>query len=159
MEINLGIVMAAMVNFLILLFIAKRFLFIPVSKILQMRKQELDSSFEEASRDKEEANRLKIENGEKLKLAKKEGKEIVEKYKLKAEKISAELIQSAKQEAELIIQRARVDLKREIEKARSEIKTQVIDLSVVLSEKALEQHIDESEHRRLIEDFIYKVGS
>ena len=159
LEMNLGQIIAAMVNFILLLFIAKHFLFIPVGKILQTRKQELDSSFEKANSDKEEANRFKIENEEKLKLAKHEGKGIVEKYKQKAEKISAELIQNAKQEAELIIERARVEVEREQEKAKSEIKTQVIDLSLVLSEKALGKHIDESEHRKLIEDFIFKVGS
>ena len=158
-EINLGNIIAAMVNFLILLFIAKRYLFIPVNKILETRKQELESSFEQARTDKEEANRLKIENVEKLKLAKKEGKEIVEIYKQKAEKISGELIEDAKQEAILILERSRVEIEREKEKAQSEIKKQVIDLSLILSEKALEQHIDESEHRRLIEDFIFKVGS
>jgi F-type H+-transporting ATPase subunit b len=161
MEIGmkLSTVIAAMVNFLILLFIAKRFLFVPVSKILETRKQELNSSFEQAKSDKEEANRLKIENGEKLKLAKREGKEIVEIYKQKAEKISGELIEDAKHEATLIIERSRVEIQREKEKAESEIKKQVIDLSLMLSEKALEQLIDEKEHRRLIEDFIFKVGS
>lgn len=159
MEIDLGIVIAAMVNFLILLFIAKRFLFIPVSKILETRRLELNSSFEQARIDKEESNRLKIENGEKLKLAKQEGKKIVEVYKQKAEKISGELIEDAKQEAALIIERSRVEIQREKEKAESEIKKQVIDLSLMLSEKALEQLIDEKEHRRLIEDFIFKVGS
>ena len=159
MGIDLGIVIAAMVNFLILLFIAKRFLFIPVSKILETRKQELESSFEKARLDKEEANRFKIENSEKLKLAKQEGKEIVEVYKEKAEKVSRELIEDAKQEAALIIERSRVEIQREKEKAESEIKKQVIDLSLVLSERALEQIIDEKEHRRLIEDFIFKVGS
>ena len=109
MEIGIVLdkVIAAMVNFLILLFIAKRFLFIPVSKILETRKQELQSSFAQANEDKEEANRLKIENGEKLKLAKKEGKGIVEIYKQKAEKISGELIQDAREEAALILERSR----------------------------------------------------
>ena len=159
MEINLGTVIAAMINFLILLFIAKRFLFIPVNKILETRKQELDSSFEEASKDKEEAKRLKIENGEKLKLAKREGKEIVETYKKKAERISEELIEEAKEEAMLIIERARIEIEREKQKAESEVKKQAVDLSLILSRKALEQYIDEKEHRRLIEDFISKVGS
>jgi len=159
MEINIGIVIAAMINFLILLFVAKRFLFIPVNKLLEERKQKLDSSFEQAKKDKEEAERLKIENGEKLKLAKKEGKEIVEIYKQNAQKISEELLEEAKQEASLIIERSKVEVEREKEKAQSEIKKQVIDLSLILSEKALEQHIDEKEHRRLIEDFIFKVGS
>ncbi|MBU3092557.1 F0F1 ATP synthase subunit B [Clostridium sp. CM028] len=156
---DLGNIIAAMINFLILLFIAKRYLFTPVNRILDTRKQELNSSFEQARNDKEEAKRLKIENGEKLNLAKKEGKEIVEKYKQKAEKISGELIKDAKKEALLIIERSRVEIDREREKAQSEIKKQVIDLSLVLSEKALGQHIGEEEHRRLIEDFIFKVGS
>lgn len=158
-EMNLGNIIAAMINFLILLFIAKRYLFKPVNKILDTRKQELDSSFEKARMDKEEANKLKLENGEKLKLAKKEGKEIVEIYKQKAEKMSSELIEDARQEATLIIERSRVEIERETEKAQSEIKKQVIDLSLILSEKALEQRIDEKEHRRLIEDFISKVGN
>ena len=158
-EMNLGNIIAAMVNFIILLFVAKRFLFIPVGKILETRKQELDSSFKEASRDREEAKRLKVENEAKLKSAKQEGKKIVEIYKQKADKISGELIQDAKQEAMIIIERSRVEIEREKEKAASEIKKQVIDLSLILSEKALEHHIDEKEHRRLIEDFIFKVGS
>ena len=158
-EMNIGNIIAAMVNFLILLLIARRFLFIPVNKILETRKQELESSFEQARKDKEEANRLKIENGEKLKLAKQEGKEIVETYKQKAEKVSGELIEDAKKEATIIVERSRVEIQREKEKAESEIKKQVIDLSLILSERALEQIIDEKEHRRLIEDFIFKVGS
>ncbi|MGV8980044.1 F0F1 ATP synthase subunit B [Clostridium sp.] len=156
---NLSKIIAAMINFLLLLFIAKRYLFKPVNKILDTRKQELESSFEKARIDKEEANKLKMENVEKLKLAKKEGKGIVEIYKQKAEKISSELIEDARHEATLIIERSRVEIERETEKAQSEIKKQVIDLSLILSEKALERHIDEKEHRRLIEDFISKVGS
>jgi len=159
MEINLGTIIAAMLNFLILLFVAKRFLFIPVNKILDERKQNLDSSFERARKEKEEADRLKIENGEKLKLAKKEGKEIVETYKKNAEKISGELIEEAKHEAALIMERAKIEIEREKQKAESEVKKQVIDLSLILSEKVLEEHIDEKGHRQLIEDFISKVGS
>ncbi|WP_413228419.1 F0F1 ATP synthase subunit B [Clostridium sp. CS001] len=159
MEMNLGNIIAAMVNFLILLLIAKRFLFIPVSNILETRKQELESSFEKASKDMDEASRLKVENGKKLELAKQEGKGIVETYKQKAEKVSGELIEDAKKEAAIIIERSRVEVQREKEKAESEIKKQVIDLSLILSERALEQIIDKEEHRKLIEDFILKVGS
>ena len=57
------------------------------------------------------------------------------------------------------MERSRVEIEREKEKAASEIQKQVIDLSLILSEKALEKLIDEKEHRKLIEDFIVKVGS
>ena len=91
--------------------------------------------------------------------SKTKGREIVEEYKVNAQNISQEIIDEAKKESIIIMDRSRVEIEREKEKAASEIKKQVIDLSLILSEKALEQHIDEKEHRRLIEDFIFKVGS
>ncbi len=157
--IKLGTIIAAMINFLILLFIAKHFLFIPVNKILETRKQELVSSFKEADKDKEEARRLKAESDEKLKLAQKEGKNIVEMYKLRAEKISGELIKEAKQEALLIIERSRIETERQKQKVENEVKKQVIELSLILSERALEQHINKEEHKKLIEDFISEIGT
>lgn len=54
--------------------------------------------------------------------------------------------------------RARKEAEREKEKAAEEIKSQAVELAILLSQKALEKTIDENEHRRLINDFISKVG-
>ena len=51
-----------------------------------------------------------------------------------------------------------IEIQREEEKVKYELKQQVVDISVMLSEKALGESIDESKHRELINDFIEKVG-
>ena len=44
------------------------------------------------------------------------------------------------------------------DKLKKQIKKQAVDLAVELSVKALEDSIDENVHRKLISDFIAKVG-
>ena len=50
------------------------------------------------------------------------------------------------------------EIGREKEKAEYEVKKQAVDLAVELSIKALDTQIDEDLHRKLISDFIAKVG-
>jgi len=123
------------------------------------RKNGINTSIKNAKDNEEKAEISRKEKERLLHESKTKGREIVEEYKANAENISQEIINEAKKESIILMERSRVEIEREKEKAESEVKKQVIDLSLILSEKALEQHIDEKEHRRLIEDFIFKVGS
>ena len=87
----------------------------------------------------------------------KEGK-TEEEQKKEADRIYKEIVDDAHREAESIINRANIEIQREEEKVKYELKQQVVDISVMLSEKALGESIDESKHRELINDFIEKVG-
>jgi F-type H+-transporting ATPase subunit b len=147
------------INFILLLFILKRFLIKPVNKIMDDRQNGIKMSIKKAKDDEEKAEISKKEKEQLLHDSKIKGREIVEEYKVNAQKISQEIIDEAKKESIIIMERSRIEIEREKQKAESEVRKQVIDLSLILSEKALEQHIDENEHRRLIEDFIFKVGS
>ncbi|EET86773.1 F0F1 ATP synthase subunit B [Clostridium carboxidivorans P7] len=83
---------------------------------------------------------------------------MLKNIKNKAEKVSSDILKEAHEEAETIVKRAKLEAEREKEKATDEIKNQVVDLAVLVSSKALEESIDEDQHRRLIKDFIAKVG-
>ncbi|MBZ9685066.1 F0F1 ATP synthase subunit B [Clostridium estertheticum] len=159
MNVYLSTIIFTFINFIILLFILKRFLIKPVNKIMDDRQDGINTSIKKAKDDEEKAAISREEKDRLLHESKVKGREIVKEYKVNAENISQEIIDEAKKESIIIIERSRVEIEREKEKAQSEIKKQVIELSLVLAEKALEQHIDEKEHRRLIEDFIFKVGS
>ena len=108
--------------------------------------------------DMKKAEALRIENEKILGGAKDEGKTIVENFKNKAELLSSDIVKDARNEADSIIKRAKVEAERQKEKAADEMKNQVVDLAVLLSSKALEESINEEQHRRLIKDFIVKVG-
>ncbi|MBW9171816.1 F0F1 ATP synthase subunit B [Clostridium estertheticum] len=147
------------INFIVLLFVLKHFFSKPVNKIMDDRKNGISTSIKNAKDNEEKAENSRIEKDKLLHDSKTKGREIVEEYKVKAQSISQEIIDDAKKESVTLMDRSRVEIEREKEKAASEIQKQVIDLSLILSERALEKHIDEKEHRKLIEDFIVKVGS
>ena len=159
LSLHLPTIVFTIINFILLLFILKYFFSKPVNKILDDRKNGINTSIKNAKDNEEKAEISKNEKERLLFESKTKGREIVEEYKTNAENISQEIIDEAKKESSIIMERTRIEIEREKQKAESEIKKQVIDLSLVLSEKALGQHIDEKEHRRLIEDFIFKVGS
>jgi len=147
------------INFILLMFVLKHFFSKPVNKIMDDRKNGINTSIKNAKDNEEKAEISRKEKDQLLHDSKAKGREIVEEYKVKAQNISQEIIDEAKKESIILMERSRVEIEREKAKAASEIKKQVIDLSLILSERALEQHIDEKEHRKLIEDFILKVGS
>jgi F-type H+-transporting ATPase subunit b len=159
MNVYLSTVIFTIINFIVLLFILKFKLMKPVNKIMNDRQSGINMSIKKAKDDEEKAEISKKEKERLLHESKIKGREIVEEYKVNAQNVSQEIIDEAKKESTIIMERTRKEIEREKQKAESEIKKQVIDLSLILSEKALEQHIDEKEHRRLIEDFIFKVGS
>ena len=61
-------------------------------------------------------------------------------------------------EAEAIVERAKKNAELEMKKAQSEIKTQIVDVSVALSEKLIEREIKEEDHHKLIDSFIAQIG-
>ncbi|MBU3179856.1 F0F1 ATP synthase subunit B [Clostridium psychrophilum] len=159
MNLQVSTIIFTIINFIILLFILKHFFYHPLNKIMDDRKNGINTSIKNAKDNEKKAEISRKEKDRLLHESKTTGREIVEEYKVKAQKVSQEIIDKAKKESIVLMERSKVEIQREKEKAESEVKKQVIDLSLILSEKALEQHIDEKEHRRLIEDFIVKVGS
>lgn len=158
MEINPLTVLATIINFGIFYLIMRRVLFKPVTQVISSREEEIQGRIKRAEELEKQSEIIKLQNEEHLQNAKEEGKAIVEDLKVKAERAADEIITKAKTEAEFIIERAKMDAEREREKATDEMKTQAVNLALLLSSKALESTIDENEHRRLIKDFIAKVG-
>ncbi len=159
MDIHLLTTIFTIVNFIILYFILRHFLFKPVDNIITTRQNEVNTNIKNAEENKTKAEQFRIESETNLKESKNKGKTIVEDYKKKAESLFEEIKGDANKEAQDIIERAMHEAEREKEKAQAEIKEQVVNLAVALSAKALEQSINEEEHRRLINDFIAKVGN
>ncbi|MCB2359623.1 F0F1 ATP synthase subunit B [Clostridium estertheticum] len=159
LTINWNTIIWTIINFIVLGLILKYLFSKPVNKIMDDRKNGINASIKNAKDNEQKAEISRIEKDKLLHDSKTKGREIVEEYKVKAQNISQEIIDDAKKESVTLMDRSRVEIEREKEKAASEIQKQVIDLSLILSERALEKHIDEKEHRKLIEDFIVKVGS
>jgi F-type H+-transporting ATPase subunit b len=158
MQIDIGRVVVTIINFIVLYLILKHYFFKTIDNTITTRQGEIDFKIKNTSENEQKSKKLVIQHEELLNNSKQEGKNIVEDYKSKAEKVSSDILKEAHEEAEIIVKRARVEIEREKEKATDEIKVQVVDLAVLVSSRALEESINEEQHRRLINDFIAKVG-
>ena len=133
-------------------------MFKPVNKTIDTRQNEIITKIQKTDENKKLAEEYKLENEKILGTADKAGKTIVEEYKQKADVVSADVISDAHSEAEIILKRAKTEAEREREKVADEMKKQIINLAVLLSSKALGQTIDEDHQRKLMKEFIAKVG-
>ncbi|MCI1945309.1 F0F1 ATP synthase subunit B [Clostridium luticellarii] len=158
MEINLTTVIITIINFIVLYLILKHFFFAPVNSTITTRQEEINSKIRNANENEKKSQQLVAQHDELLRNSKKQGRNIVEDYKNKAERVSEDILGDAHKEAQLILDRAKVEAERQKEKVQADIKNQVVDLAMLVSAKALEGSIDEKQHRKLIEDFIAKVG-
>lgn len=158
MEIDFSTILMTWVNFAIIVLILKYFFWDKLKGIIQERQNSIDEKLTKADEDSEKARMYLLQNERILKEAREEGKKITEKQKQKGDKVYDEIVENAKIEASALIERANVEIERQKEKAEYEVKKQAVDLAVDLSIKALEESIDENVHRKLISDFIAKVG-
>ena len=85
--------------------------------------------------------------------------DIIKKAVAKADRRSDVIIGNAQERADGIIRQAKVDAELEQKKAQEGIRREIIDLSSVLTKKMLKREINEADHKKLIDDFITKVGA
>lgn len=158
MEFNLGVILATLINFLILLFGLKYFFFDKVKMIIESRENEIIDKLDSVDEELGKARTLAIKNEREPQKAREEGKAITERYKKKAEKVYDEIVSEAKSEANLIIERANTEIEREKEKAAYTVRKEAVDLALEISKKIIEKNIDEERNRQLINEFISEVG-
>lgn len=158
MEIRLSTLIINWINFAIILLILRHFFWAKLKGIIAERQKYIDDKMVKADEDAEKARMYLVKNEEILQTAKEEGKKITEEQRVKGDKLYTEIVENAKVEAVSIKDRASLEIEREKQKAEHEIKKQAVDLAIELSVKALGEQIDEATHRKLIGEFISKVG-
>lgn len=158
MEIDFSTILMTWVNFAIIVLILKHFFWDKIKGIIQERQDSINEKLIKADEDSEKARMYLLQNERILNEAREEGKKITEEQKQKGDQIYEEIVQNAKDESASIMKRANLEIEREKEKAEYEVKKQAVELAVELSMKALDNQIDEETHRKLIGDFIAKVG-
>lgn len=145
-------------NTLITFLIVKFFLFKPVRKILAARAEEVQNMYDQAEADLNEAAKMKKDYAESIANAKKEANEITQSATRRATVRSEEILAEANRQVHDMKRKAEQSIEQERKKAMNEIKDEIAGLSVMIASKVVEKDINEADHKRLIEDFIDKVG-
>ncbi len=147
------------INLFIQVYLIKRFLFKPINEILDKRRNLADKEIREAREAKDEADSLKVQYQDSLTNAHAEAAQIVSDAQKEAQNKADNLVREAQQEAASIKAKAAADIEQEKKKAMNEAKDEIGSLAMDIAGKVVEKEINEADHKKLIDDFITKVGA
>ncbi len=153
-SVNIWNVLISLVNLLILTWIVKKFLFKPVMKIINTRREAIDADYAQAkaAREQAEENRLNYEAA--MSAARQTSDQIIAEATRTAEYRSNEIVAAARDKATDIRRQAEADAELERKKAEDDMKHEIADVSARLTGKLLEREINEEDHRALIDSFL-----
>ena len=146
-------------NLLILFLVMKKFLYKPVKKMLEARKNEVEETYRTAEEAKSNALDLKQEYEEHLKNAKEEAGELLRSATQKAQLRSEEIMAEAQQKSAGMLKRAEEQIAHEKKQAVNEIRNEISDMAIMAAEKVVAKELDKADHERLIEEFIGRTES
>lgn len=156
--VNIWTALFTLLNFLLLFFVAKRFLFVPVKKMIDSRQQEIDTMYAEAAAAKDSAQTLEAEYRAQLATAQQTGDTLVKEAMIRSKNREEEIIRQANREADAIREKASADIAREKKKALSDAKEEISSLAMEIAGKVVGATLDTAQQERLVDDFLKELG-
>jgi len=147
-----------MLSFLLLFWVLKKFAWGPLMKMMESRRDNIESMLTQAEQDRQQAEQIKREYQEEMRKARQEAQEVIANATKLSETRAAEIIAAASEEADKLKKAALVDIGRERDKAILEVKAQVAEISIMVAEKIIRQKLDMASQGHLIDQFIQEVG-
>ncbi len=149
--INVPLLLAQIINFLILLGLLYLVAYKPILKMFDERSNRIKESMEMTESIKEQASNAEEEAAKRIDAASREGQELVARAVKSGEEIRQKAQQDAKPEAEALVAKARQEIQQERDEAIAELRREFTDLTIAAAEKIIEQELDKEAHRKLID--------
>lgn len=147
-----------LLNTLTIFFVAKKFLFKPVMKIITERQQEIDNLYADAGAAKEQARQLQESYQQKLNAAQETSDRIVKEAVARGQSREEQIIRDANAQAAAIMDKASRDIAQEKKKAINDAKNEISNLAMAIAGKVVERELKESDQASLIDGFIRELG-
>ena len=154
---NVGLMVWTLLLFGISVFALKKYAFPRITDALDKRQHAIEDSIDAADRTRSEADALLAEYRERLKEARGQADEIVERARKAADMHEHDAQQEAKARREQMMEQTRRDIETETRRAIQDIRREVADLTVMATEKVTRKTLTEDDQRRLVEDTLAEL--
>ena len=156
--VNFWTALFVLLNTLTIFFVAKKFLFGPVMKIIAERQQEIDDMYTKAGEAKEQAKALRTEYEDKLAAATETSDRLVKEAVARGEAREEEIICRANAEANAIMEKAGADIAQEKKKAINEAKDEISVIAMAVATKVVGRELNAEDQSSLVDSFIDELG-
>ena len=158
LSIDVGSLLFTLLNTLILFLVIKHFLFGRVHAVLEARQQEVAKTYQDAEDASRHASDLEEEYTGLMQNAKTESEQLIRNATRTAQSRSEEILAQARKDSGDMLEHAAAQIEQDKKRARNQLRGEISDLAVEVAQKVVERDLNQSDHDRLISDFIDSVG-
>lgn len=148
---------AQIVNFLVVLFILKKFLYKPVLDLLKKRRITIQEGIHQAEQARIKLEKVVIEEKNILRQASLKAKEIIEEAREESTELTKQLNDSAKKQTEKMLSDAKNQIARESVEVEKRLAVSTSKLAVSILEKALGEFFSGKEQKEIIQNALKKI--
>ena len=157
MELDSKLIITQIIAFLLMLWILKKFAWKPLLRILDERKEYIQSLFDEAIKNKEEAEVYKEQYNQKIAHIHTEAQEIIKVAAKEAKTIASDIEDDAQKKAQEIIRTAHAQSERDLQKSKLEFNKEMVDISFYAIEKLIQVKLSKEERERFAFELLDKT--
>ena len=147
-----------LLNFLAVFFVGKRFLWGPVTKMVQERQKEIDDMYSEADTARASAKAMEEEYQGKLSDARATSEQIVRDAVSRGQARDEEIIRQANAEASAMMDKAVADIALEKKKAINDAKDEIAGIALEIAGKVVGRQLSDADQTKLVDQFIDELG-
>lgn len=155
--IKLPELLTQIVGFLLAVWILKRFAWKPLLGMLEQRRARIKADLEEAELTKKKAAEILADYQRQLKEIDATARLKIQEAISEGNRVAAEIREQSRLEAKDIISKARDELARDIAKAKVELRNDMVRMSLLATEKIINEKLDDEKHQQLIAKFLDEV--
>ena len=152
-----GLFIWTIVTFLVLLALLAKFAWRPLLAALDSRQETIRKSLDDAQQARQELERLNKESAEIIRTARVEAESIISQGRADGERLREEVRQKARAEADHIVKNAERQIQLETGRALQQIRREAVDLSVMIASKIIQRNISKEDNERLIDDALKQI--
>ena len=145
------------VVFVISLFILRRWVFPLIGEALDKRAKSIEGDIDSAHELRQEADKVLDEYRERLKEARAQSEEIIQRARQTAEAHEHEARDSGREILAEAAKRAERDIEAATKRAIGDLRREVADLTVMATEKVTRKALNEDDQRRLVEEALSEL--
>jgi F-type H+-transporting ATPase subunit b len=153
-----GLIIWTIISFILLVILLWKVAYPQILKGMKKREETIQQQLEEAQKTKKEAEHLLEDYKRQLAEARSEAQKIINEGKSLGENIRKETVQKAQEESNQIVKRAQEEIELQKQKAILELQEKIADLSIMAASKIINKSLNTEDNRRLVEEYISKVG-
>jgi len=151
------LLVAQIVNFLIILFLLKKFLYKPVLDMLKKRKDDIVKGVKDAEEGRLTLERALEEEKKILRKAQEQSKKIIDDASNQSILLANDIEQNSRKQAEKILQDAKIQIVQETKEAEKRLAQDVSRLSIDFLSTSLKEIFGEKEEKLIIEKTLKRL--